>query len=270
MGSNEGIMAMAASPSISIAIIGSGGAGALTTGDSSCSKRPAAAGWHGLFTRTMGPQIRGGEAAALLRLAVDPVESLPDQFDLLIGIDWLNAHRFGAEIKAGPQTLVISDPRGGDLPPMVVAIRRPRRRSSDEGDGQGHSRRAPQHDRARHCQPAAGLYRRSGFRTDQKTAYRQGIGRHRGEPRRNQGRVRRGSRHRFRHASRCAKTANRRAAGCCQATKRPHSAPSAVAFALPPLIRSHQQPKSSNGSRRTLPKSAERCCRPKTNSPLST
>ena len=39
---------------------------------------------------------------------------LPDQFDLLVGIDWLNAHRFGAEIKAGPQTLVISDPRGGD------------------------------------------------------------------------------------------------------------------------------------------------------------
>ena len=110
---------MAASPSISIAVIGSGGAGALTTGD--CLLEAAsAAGWHGLFTRTMGPQIRGGEAAALLRLAVHPVESLPDRFDLLVGIDWLNAHRFGAEIKAGPQTLVISDPRGGDLPPMVT------------------------------------------------------------------------------------------------------------------------------------------------------
>src|SRR5262249_41717651 len=66
------------------------------------------------------PQIRGGEAAALLRLAVHPVDCLPDQFDLLIGIDWLNAHRFGGEIKAGPKTLVISDPRGGDLPPMVT------------------------------------------------------------------------------------------------------------------------------------------------------
>src|SRR5450759_2630115 len=112
-------MAMAASPSISIAIIGSGGAGALTTGDS-LLETASAAGWHGLFTRTMGPQIRGGEAAALLRLAVHPVESLPDRFDLMIGIDWLNAHRFGAEIKAGPQTLVISDPRGGELPPMVT------------------------------------------------------------------------------------------------------------------------------------------------------
>lgn len=119
MGSNEGIMAMAASPSISIAIIGSGGAGALTTVDS-LLETATAAGWQGLFTRTMGPQIRGGEAAGLLRLAIHPVESLPDRFDLMIGIDWLNAHRFGAEIKAGPQTLVISDPRGGELPPMVT------------------------------------------------------------------------------------------------------------------------------------------------------
>jgi 2-oxoglutarate/2-oxoacid ferredoxin oxidoreductase subunit alpha len=110
---------MGASPSISVAIVGSGGAGALTTGNS-LLETACGAGWHGLFTRTLGPQIRGGEAAALLRLAVDPVECLPDQFDLLIGIDWLNAHRFGAEIKVGADALVISDPRGGDLPPMVV------------------------------------------------------------------------------------------------------------------------------------------------------
>ncbi|MGA9561402.1 MAG: 2-oxoacid:acceptor oxidoreductase subunit alpha [Pseudolabrys sp.] len=110
---------MAASPSISVAIVGSGGAGALTTGNS-LLEAACAAGWHGLFTRTLGPQIRGGEAAALLRLAADPVECLPDQFDLLISIDWLNAHRFGAEIKIGPETLVISDPRGGDKPSMVA------------------------------------------------------------------------------------------------------------------------------------------------------
>ena len=60
---------MGASPSISIAIVGSGGAGALTTGNS-LLEAASAAGWHGLFTRTMGPQIRGGEAAGLLRLAV--------------------------------------------------------------------------------------------------------------------------------------------------------------------------------------------------------
>ena len=110
---------MGASPSISIAIVGSGGAGALTTVNS-LLEAASAVGWHGLFTRTMGPQIRGGEAAGLLRLAVHPVDCLPDQFDLVIGIDWLNAHRFGGEIKAGPSTLVISDPRGGEPPPMVT------------------------------------------------------------------------------------------------------------------------------------------------------
>ncbi|MGB9295026.1 MAG: 2-oxoacid:acceptor oxidoreductase subunit alpha [Pseudolabrys sp.] len=110
---------MAASPSVSVAIVGSGGAGALTTGNS-LLEAACAAGWHGLFTRTLGPQIRGGEAAALLRLAADPVECLPDQFDLLLSIDWLNAHRFGSEIKIGPETLMISDPRGGDKPPMVA------------------------------------------------------------------------------------------------------------------------------------------------------
>ena len=110
---------MGTSPSISIAVVGSGGAGALTTVDS-LLEAASAAGWHGLFTRTLGPQIRGGEAAGLLRLADHPVECLPDRFDLLVGIDWLNAHRFGAEIKVGPETLVISDPRGGDLPPLMV------------------------------------------------------------------------------------------------------------------------------------------------------
>jgi len=52
------------------------------------------------------------------------VESPPDHYDLLIGIDWLNAHRFGAEIKVGPNSLVIGDPRGGDVPPIVAQAAR--------------------------------------------------------------------------------------------------------------------------------------------------
>src|SRR5271166_76755 len=105
--------------SVSIAIVGSGGAGALTAGNL-LLEAASAAGWQGLLSRTVGPQIRGGEAAALLRLGTQPVECLPEQFDLVVGIDWLNAHRFGAEIQAGPQTLVIGDPRGGELPPAIA------------------------------------------------------------------------------------------------------------------------------------------------------
>jgi 2-oxoglutarate/2-oxoacid ferredoxin oxidoreductase subunit alpha len=110
---------MAERHSISLAILGSGGAGALTAGNL-LLEAASAGGLQGLLARTVGPQIRGGEAAALLRLGTRPIECLPDQFDLLVGIDWLNAHRFGAEIQAGPQTLVISDPRGGKLPPTIA------------------------------------------------------------------------------------------------------------------------------------------------------
>jgi 2-oxoglutarate/2-oxoacid ferredoxin oxidoreductase subunit alpha len=106
--------------SISVAIVGSGGAGALTAGNF-LLEAASLAGWRGLLSRTVGPQIRGGEAAALVRLSTHPVECLPDQFDVLIGIDWLNADRFGAEIEVGPHSVVISDPRGGDLAPGVTA-----------------------------------------------------------------------------------------------------------------------------------------------------
>ena len=108
------------SQSISIAFVGSGGAGALTAG-TLLLEVACAAGWQGLLTRSVGPQIRGGEAAALLRLATRPVESAAERFDVLIGIDWLNAQRFGAEIEVGPNSLVIGDPRGGALPATIAA-----------------------------------------------------------------------------------------------------------------------------------------------------
>ena len=111
---------MADRESVSVAIVGSGGAGALTAGNL-LLEAASLAGWQGLLSRTVGPQIRGGEAAALVRLSSHPVECLPDRFDVLVGIDWLNAQRFGAEIDVGPHSLVISDPRGGDLPPRVAA-----------------------------------------------------------------------------------------------------------------------------------------------------
>lgn len=111
---------MSDTQSLSIAFVGSGGAGALTAG-SLLLEAAGAVGWQGLLIRTVGPQIRGGEAAALVRLADHPIEGLPDHLDLLIGVDWLNAQRFGAEIEVGPQSLVISDPRGGEPPKGIAA-----------------------------------------------------------------------------------------------------------------------------------------------------
>ena len=92
--------------SLSIAIAGSGGSGVMTAG-TLLLDAAARAGLYGLMVRTSGPQIRGGEAAALLRLGHEPLESLDDQFDLLLAIDWLNVHRFADEIPLHPQGLVI-------------------------------------------------------------------------------------------------------------------------------------------------------------------
>ena len=111
---------MAEVSSISVAFVGSGGAGVLTTGgmllEAACST-----GWSGLLTRSVGPQIRGGEAAALVRLAARTVECHSDRFDLLLAVDWNNAHRFDAEIPLGSESLVISDPQGGPVPRFVAA-----------------------------------------------------------------------------------------------------------------------------------------------------
>lgn len=104
---------------VSVAILGSGGAGALTASNF-LLEAASGTGWNGLLTRTVGPQIRGGEAAGLVRLATHPVECMADRFDIVIGIDWLNAARFGREIEIGPNSLVVSDPRGGDLPSVLT------------------------------------------------------------------------------------------------------------------------------------------------------
>ena len=55
-------------------------------------------GYYGLFSRLSGPQVRGGEAAALLRLGVAPIGGPPDHYDLLVAIDWGHVERFAAEI----------------------------------------------------------------------------------------------------------------------------------------------------------------------------
>ncbi len=110
---------MAASD-VSIAFVGSGGAGVLTVGGM-LLEAACAAGWHGFLTRSVGAQIRGGEAAAMLRLAPHPIDCHTDCFDLLIGIDWQNAQRFEAEIPLGAHSLVFGDPRGGDRPQSIAA-----------------------------------------------------------------------------------------------------------------------------------------------------
>ena len=106
--------------SVSVAMVGSGGAGVMTAGNMML-EAATKAGLYGLMTRTVGPQIRGGEAAALLRLASRPVHCVDDTFDILLAVDWKGAERFAGEVPLGSHSLIITDPATGDIPEILTA-----------------------------------------------------------------------------------------------------------------------------------------------------
>lgn len=106
--------------SVSLAMVGSGGAGVMTSG-SLMLEAATKAGLYGLMTRTVGPQIRGGEAAALVRLANNPVHCVDDTFDILVAVDWKGAERFAAEVPLGPDSLIVTDPEAGEIPEILTA-----------------------------------------------------------------------------------------------------------------------------------------------------
>jgi 2-oxoglutarate ferredoxin oxidoreductase subunit alpha len=107
--------------SVSVAVCGSGGAGAMTAGGMLLDAA-AAAGFYGLMTRSVGPQIRGGEAAALLRIAGEPIEAHDDCFDILAALDWENVQRFAAEIPLGPDSVILGDSAAGTAPAAIAAM----------------------------------------------------------------------------------------------------------------------------------------------------
>ena len=113
---------------LSIARTGSGGSGVMTMG-SMLLEAAAQAGWYGFMGRSAGPQIRGGEAAALIRVSNEPTESPDDSFDLVLAIDPGSLGRFVAEIPLRPDSLLVSDAEGGrrsgslpDTPARVVDL----------------------------------------------------------------------------------------------------------------------------------------------------
>ena len=105
--------------SISIALSGSGGSGVMTAGEL-LLEAAARAGYYGSMARSFGPQIRGGEAAALLRLSNEPVPGPDDACDLLVALDWGNIERFAEEIPLTRQSRIINDPAHGPVPALVA------------------------------------------------------------------------------------------------------------------------------------------------------
>ncbi len=105
--------------SVSVALAGSGGAGVMTAGNM-LLEAAAQAGYYGLMTRTSGPQIRGGEAAAMVRISTFATDGQDDAFDVLAAIDWLNVGRFAAELPLAAGSLLLGDPAAGEPPEVFV------------------------------------------------------------------------------------------------------------------------------------------------------
>ncbi|MCW9034601.1 MAG: 2-oxoacid:acceptor oxidoreductase subunit alpha [Rhodospirillales bacterium] len=103
---------------ISIAVTGAGGAGVMTAGQMLLDAG-AKAGWYGLMTRSSGPQIRGGEAAAFLRMSPGPVNCGDDKLHILFAFDWMNVERFAAELFLNSDTLVLCDSDAGEVPNVI-------------------------------------------------------------------------------------------------------------------------------------------------------
>jgi len=103
---------------ISIAVTGSGGAGSITAGEL-LLYMAGKNGCFGIMRRSFGPQIRGGEAAALVRIGPQPIECMNDAFDLWLALDWQNADRFADEIALHSESLIIADPAAGEVPAVV-------------------------------------------------------------------------------------------------------------------------------------------------------
>ena len=105
--------------SVCVALCGSGGAGVMTAGNL-LLEAAAQAGWYGLMVRSSGPQIRGGEAAALMRIATHPIDCLDDRFDALVAVDWQNIHRFADEVPLDGASLIVGDPDQGEAPEVYT------------------------------------------------------------------------------------------------------------------------------------------------------
>ncbi|MEW8224059.1 MAG: 2-oxoacid:acceptor oxidoreductase family protein, partial [Candidatus Thiodiazotropha taylori] len=102
----------------SVAITGSGGSGAVTAGRI-LLEAAAHCGYQGLMTRSAGPQIRGGESAAMVRFSTASVECMGDEYDLLLALDWLNIERFADEIPLSNKSLILCDPKAGEVPALL-------------------------------------------------------------------------------------------------------------------------------------------------------
>ncbi len=106
--------------SLSIAITGAGGAGVISCGEL-LLQAWAREGGRGLLRKAYGPQIRGGESAALLKLTENERYTAATHYDVVVALDWDNFSRFEDEIRLGADSWVLCE-QGMDIPDAVALL----------------------------------------------------------------------------------------------------------------------------------------------------
>jgi 2-oxoglutarate ferredoxin oxidoreductase subunit alpha len=114
-----------------IGMAGAGGDGVMSAGDALITAS-AIGGYHGVMSKSFGPQIRGGESSFRLRVSTNDVFTVGGTLDVAVALNWDDFIRFGAELPVGPETIVIYDaqypigpegvPLAGARPTATIAV----------------------------------------------------------------------------------------------------------------------------------------------------
>ncbi|MDQ3023262.1 MAG: 2-oxoacid:acceptor oxidoreductase family protein [bacterium] len=105
---------------LTIGIAGSGGDGVILLGEL-LSRAAARAGLHATLVKTFGPQIRGGETSARLRISDLPLSGADHRLDALLLFHWPDMLPFAAELPLAPETQLFVD-SADDTPLELVAL----------------------------------------------------------------------------------------------------------------------------------------------------
>ena len=104
-----------------IGMAGSGGDGIVAAGESLLTAA-ALVGYHGVLTKSFGPQIRGGESSFRLRLCTEKVLNPGGSLDIAVALNWEDFLKFGAELPVGGQTTVVYDSNTNVAPDKLPLV----------------------------------------------------------------------------------------------------------------------------------------------------
>src|SRR5437763_10256627 len=109
---------------ITLAIVGSGGDGAVAAGDI-LSMACARDGLNVIKTEAYGPQIRGGESSCTVRISTAPLFAQADAIDAMVVFRFADFARFRSEIVLADGCVVFHEPDDAPPPELSGATFRP-------------------------------------------------------------------------------------------------------------------------------------------------